>query len=68
MNFILFEGLDVENGFLVKYYADNNFLGKVTEFSKNTPEYAEIRKSLSFEPVLTRELQDLWSKANYNFW
>ena len=47
-NFVLLEGIKMENGFLVKYYGDDNLWGTITGHSMHTPMYAEIRKVANF--------------------
>jgi len=47
-NFVLLEGIKMENGFLVKYYGDDNLWGTITSNSMHTPMYAEIRRTAFF--------------------
>jgi len=48
MNVLVFEGIEMENGFLVKYYADNNFYGQKTKTGRLAPQFTEIKPELSF--------------------
>lgn len=62
-NFVLLEGIKMENGVLVKYYGDDSFVGTITEHSLHTPMYAEIRRSAEFTANAALELNDLWTRT-----
>ena len=62
-NFVLLEGIKMENGLLVKYYGDDNFVGTITEHSMHTPMYAEIRRTADFNVRFAFELNDLWTRT-----
>lgn len=62
-NLMMLQGIDLENGFLVKYYADNNFIGQRTKYGKLVPQFSETKRTLEFKRQTVRELQDFWTRS-----